>query len=496
VEVPLAIIALRNSKSMEPPIYEGLRKWFSDYASWFVTSGKGKNEAKAKNNHAVAYWLQVAAFATLIEDEALLAECRRQFKEVFVPVQMDIDGGFPLELARTKPYAYSIFQLDNMAALCQILSTKADNLWSFQTPEGKGMSRALAYLYPYLTDKTSWPLKPDVNAWEGWPVRQPNLLFGGIAFHEDKYVKLWRDLKPDPADFEIRRNNAITQPLLWMTLFDHSKTMAKPKKIRAKDAFATSARMLFEDDFREGTVARWNISENDRYALPQADPERIKVVDAPGMGAGMKAVKFTVTRAPNSFRSEISLPHEDGFQERWYAARILIPEDWIFDPQKKASDIVMQWHGIPGNWKPTHPNLAIAISNDGWFIKQSYGSPQKGPTRKSVRLEEPVKRGVWVSWIVHAKWSPVEDGILQVWRDGKLIFDHQGPNVYGTIGVEYTPYLKTGIYRPEWHVNTVEKLRAFEKEQAILTHKTIYVMDTKMGSQNARLEDFLCNKQP
>lgn len=222
IEVPLAVLALRDSKAMTIETYEGLHQWFTDYIHWFVTSTKGKNEAKAKNNHAVAYWLQVAAFATLTEDEGLLNECRRQFKEVFVGVQLGPDGGFPLELGRTKPYAYSIFQLDNMSTLCQLLSTPSDNLWTFTTADGRCMAKAVAYLYPYLADKSSWPLKPDINAWEGWPVRQPALLLGGIAFHEEKYLQLWSTLKPDPQDFEIRRNNAITQPLLWTTPFDNS----------------------------------------------------------------------------------------------------------------------------------------------------------------------------------------------------------------------------------------------------------------------------------
>ncbi len=495
VEVPLSILTLRNSKAMEPAIFNGLRQWFADYTSWFVTSGKGKNEAKAKNNHAVAYWFQVAAFARLTENKELLEECRRQFKEVFVTVQMATDGGFPLELGRTKPYAYSIFQLDNMTALCQLLSTESDNLWTFTTPDGKCMAKAVAYLYPYLADKSSWPLKPDINAWEGWPVRQTSLLFGGIAFHEDNYLKLWRDLKPDPADFEIRRNNAITQPLLWTTLFDHSGATPAPKKIRAHHVFEPNQKMIFEDDFHSGSVDRWNISEDDRYALPAPMPERLQVVDAPGLADGSKAVCFTVKRAPNSFRSEISLPHEEGFQERWYAARILIPEEWIFDPLK-ASDIVIQWHGIPGNWKPTHPNLAISVSNDQWFIKQSYGSPQTGPTRNSVRLDEPVQRGVWVSWIIHAKWSPGEDGILQVWRDGKQVMDSQGPNVYGSIGVEYTPYMKTGIYRPEWHTDTDRKRQAFESEKTDITSKTVYVTDVKIGSEQASLQDFISPARP
>ncbi|TDU71129.1 polysaccharide lyase-like protein [Prosthecobacter fusiformis] len=495
VEVPLAVLTLRNSTAMEPAIFENLRQWFADYTSWFATSGKGRNEAKARNNHAVAYWLQLAAFATLTEDIELLRECRRQFKEVFVPVQMAADGGFPLELGRTKPYAYSIFQLDNMAALCQLLSSESDNLWAFTTPDGRCMAKAVAFLYPYLADKTCWPLKPDIHAWEGWPVRQPALLFSGLAFHEDKYLKLWRELKPDPEDFEIRRNNAITQPLLWTTIFDHSGATPAPKKIRAQHVFEPNKKLIFEDDFQSGLLERWNISEDDRYALPAASPERIQVVDAPGLPDGAKAARFTVKRAPNSFRSEISLPHEDGFQERWYSARILIPEDWGFDPAK-AHDIVMQWHSIPGNWQPTHPNLAISVSNDRWFIRQSFGSPQEGPTRRSEQLNERVRRGGWVSWVVHAKWSPKEDGLIQIWKDGKRVFDQAGPNVYGTIGVEYTPYMKTGIYHPVWHTDTDEKHQAFEAEIPVVTVKTVYVTDVIIGSERSALEDFIAPAQP
>ncbi len=103
----------------------GLRQWFRELAQWMVTSKNGKEEAAGKNNHSVAFSLQVAVFADFIGDEPQLAACRKQFKEVFVPKQMAADGSFPLELARTKPYGYSIFQLDNMATLCQVLSTQA-----------------------------------------------------------------------------------------------------------------------------------------------------------------------------------------------------------------------------------------------------------------------------------------------------------------------------------------------------------------------------------
>jgi len=216
IEIPPAITAMQKSPAFKPELMTGLKKWFADLSEWMVTSKNGREEANAKNNHAVAYWLQMAVFARFTGDEAKLAECRRQFKEVFLVRQMELDGSFPAELKRTKPYGYSIFQLENMVTLCQVLSTKEDNLWTFQTPDGKNIRKGMEYLYPYLADKSEWPLKQDIQAWEGWPSRQSCLLFAGIAFSEQKYLDLWKQLKPDPESLEVKRNIAITQPVLWL----------------------------------------------------------------------------------------------------------------------------------------------------------------------------------------------------------------------------------------------------------------------------------------
>jgi hypothetical protein len=55
-----------------------------------------------------------------------------------------------------------------------------------------------------------------VQAWDGWPARQPFLLFAGLALSNTTYVDLWRKLPADPSNDEVRRNIAITQPLLWL----------------------------------------------------------------------------------------------------------------------------------------------------------------------------------------------------------------------------------------------------------------------------------------
>lgn len=223
IEIPKAIEVMETSPAFPPEVLSGLKKWFADYVAWMRTSKNGNDEATAGNNHAVAYWLQVAVFVQFTGDEKNLTECRRRFREVFVPKQMANDGSFPAELKRTKPYGYSIFQLDNLVTLCQVLSTPENDLWNFTLTDGRNIHKAVEFMFPYLADKSTWPRKPDVMAWDGWPVRQPNLLFAGLAFNEQKYLDLWKKLPADPTNEEVRRNIAITQPVLWLANPDDHK---------------------------------------------------------------------------------------------------------------------------------------------------------------------------------------------------------------------------------------------------------------------------------
>jgi hypothetical protein len=135
---------------------------------------------------------------------------------VLVPNQIAADGSFPEELRRTKPYGYSLFNLDAMTGVCQILSTPGDNLWTWQLPDGRGVRKALEFMTPFIADKSKWPHKPDVMYFEEWPVRHHSLLFGGLAYKEDAWLALWRKLEPDPAVEEVIRNYFVRQPVLWV----------------------------------------------------------------------------------------------------------------------------------------------------------------------------------------------------------------------------------------------------------------------------------------
>jgi hypothetical protein len=216
VEVARSIEVLEGARVLKPSELEGIKKWFADYLQWMTTHQYGIDEREAKNNHGTCWVMQVAAFAHLTGNKELLVYCRTRFKTVLVPGQMAADGSFPQELRRTKPYGYSLFNLEAMATICQILSTPEENLWTFELADGRGMRKALAYMAPFIRDKKSWPLKPDVMYDAEWPMRQSSLLFAGLAFGNNDYINLWKTLKADSQVEEVIRNFFLRQPALWV----------------------------------------------------------------------------------------------------------------------------------------------------------------------------------------------------------------------------------------------------------------------------------------
>jgi hypothetical protein len=180
------------------------------------TSKNGIEERDAKNNHGTCWVEQAAEFARYTGNSKITDFCRDRFKTDLVH-QIAADGSLPDELRRTKPYGYSLFNLDAMATVCQILSTPRDDLFAFETANGAGMKKAMEFMFPFIADKKRWPHSPDVMYFDNWPVRQPSLLFTGLALHKTEYIALWRRLDPDLKVEEIIRNFPIRQPVLWLS---------------------------------------------------------------------------------------------------------------------------------------------------------------------------------------------------------------------------------------------------------------------------------------
>ncbi|QIP15524.1 alginate lyase family protein [Spirosoma aureum] len=216
MEVAQGLRVMEKARVADKQAVASIRRWFADYLNWLTTHSYGTDEMNAKNNHGTCWVMQVAAFARLTNNDSLMNACRNRYKTVLLPDQMATDGSFPLELRRTKPYGYSLFNLDAMATICQILSTPANNLWTYQTADGRSIRKGIAYLYPFVADKSSWPLKPDVMYWNDWPVAQPFLVFGALQFNQNEWLSTWKKLDHDPQVEEVLRNLPIRNPVIWL----------------------------------------------------------------------------------------------------------------------------------------------------------------------------------------------------------------------------------------------------------------------------------------
>ncbi len=216
MEVVQGLMVMLETKSFPSQDLAAIRNWFDQYLQWLTTHKYGVDEMNAENNHGTCWVMQVASFARFTGNQKIMDFCRKRYKTVLLPNQMAVDGSFPREIKRTKPYGYSIFNLDAMTMVCQILSTNEDNLWNYQTADGKSIKKGIVFLYPYIAEKDKWPFQKDVMYWENWPVAQPALAFGALAYNNKNWLETWKKLDHAPSEDEVIRNLPVRHPLIWL----------------------------------------------------------------------------------------------------------------------------------------------------------------------------------------------------------------------------------------------------------------------------------------
>ena len=215
IEVARAIGVLRERGYLTGELESGLVGWFDDYLTWLTTHHYGADEREHGNNHSTWYAAQVAAFATLTGNQHQLDTTRILFKTM-LDAQMNDEGGFTDELARTKPYIYTLFILEGYSVLAEYASVPEDNLWTYRGAHGS-LRDGWDFMLPYIRDKAAWPYPPDVMHYDEVPVQSVGLLLAALAYQDDEMVSTWRSLDPTQRSAEIARNFPLRQPVLWVS---------------------------------------------------------------------------------------------------------------------------------------------------------------------------------------------------------------------------------------------------------------------------------------
>jgi hypothetical protein len=191
-----SITLLDGSSSLTSQDKDGLRKWFSAYLEWLRNSANGRDEAAAKNNHGSWYDQQLTGIALFLGDKELAGKVAQNAETVRIASQIEPDGSEPLELARTKSFSYSVFNLEALECLAQEDRLTGTDLWSYRAKNGASIRTALDYLLPYAEGDKKWTHEA-INGVDPDSLTEP-LLLAALNYHSAEYLKDAERLEKDP----------------------------------------------------------------------------------------------------------------------------------------------------------------------------------------------------------------------------------------------------------------------------------------------------------
>nr|WP_240629319.1 alginate lyase family protein [Pantoea rodasii] len=153
-----ALRLLQDSPGWRQQDQVALQAWFSDYLDWLQNNTLAQGERDAPNNHGSWYAAQVAGITWYLHQPAVIKQMTALAQNK-IDGQIRADGTQPLELARTRSFHYSYFNLQALTSVAQLAQRSgAGDLWHYQQQGGSLLS-ALDYMAPFSDDDKRWPWK-------------------------------------------------------------------------------------------------------------------------------------------------------------------------------------------------------------------------------------------------------------------------------------------------------------------------------------------------
>jgi hypothetical protein len=150
---------LKASPDLGAADYRGLQEWYRQFLQWMRTSSIGLDEADEHNNHGTWYDVQTVSIALFTGQPQLAREILQLQTMPRIESQLKEDGSQPHELARTLSWNYSSMNLKGFFELALLAENVRIDLWRYQTPGGKSLQKAFAWMLPFAAGEKEWEYK-------------------------------------------------------------------------------------------------------------------------------------------------------------------------------------------------------------------------------------------------------------------------------------------------------------------------------------------------
>lgn len=204
-----AIGLLEGSRAWTAADRRGIRQWLTAYLDWLLKSDFGVREGRTTNNHSTFYDTQVVSIALFLGRQELASQVLQAVPARRIATQIEPDGSQPRELARTRSWHYSVFNLQAFFRLASLGDRVGVDLWTYETEDGRSIQRALDFLIPYGIGDETWPYQ-EITGMED-PSFYQLLRQAAIRYSSPEYKQA--SLRIAPAGVESSRVS-LTVPLL------------------------------------------------------------------------------------------------------------------------------------------------------------------------------------------------------------------------------------------------------------------------------------------
>lgn len=247
---------------------------------------------------------------------------------------------------------------------------------------------------------------------------------------------------PWPADLHDKTEGQLTMPhILQRTIATIALMAGLVAVISTGSAFGATWEESFDGKFAKKYYVEpqlkgkgWTQAKINPASGYSDGAGEVSLVETPtrrGKGA-MKCV-----RKEEGSRMELELVNRDEKesprlnQHCWAGISILIPKSGAANGQ-----MCIQWHGgMPGLAQGKEyghgPECCLRVK-DGQFVFHNTSKASKAAeaVQKVAAVVEEAKPGAWYDFVFHHYFSLKDDGLIEIWVNGKKVYTQKGCNVF------------------------------------------------------------------